>query len=153
MEMVRYRTLVLATALLAILAGAVHAAPTSAGRQTFTASFLTIGGVDKPTFVVADGPIAGVATATQTEKQKNGAQINYVVLHFERGTVRITAVEPRFGFTPRAAPGAHPEAARGRSPAVQAPTPVLRARGHSAPVERPSSNAAPPAPAAARRLP
>jgi hypothetical protein len=105
MEMFRYRTLVLAAALLAllaILAGAVHAAPTSAGRQTFTASFLTIGGVDKPTFVVAHGPIAGVATATQTEKQKNGAQVNYVVLRFERGTVRMTAVEPRFGFTPNA---------------------------------------------------
>jgi hypothetical protein len=98
MEMFQYRTLVLAGALLAVLAGAVHAAPTAAKPQTFTASFLTIGGVDKPTFVVAHGAIAGVATATQTEKQKNGAQINYVVLHFERGTVRMTAVEPRFGF-------------------------------------------------------
>jgi hypothetical protein len=96
--MFRTRTLVLAAALLALVAGVAHAAPTAAAPQTFTASFLTIGGVDKPTFVVAHGPINGVATATQTEKQKNGAQINYVVLHFERGTVRMTAVEPRFGF-------------------------------------------------------
>jgi hypothetical protein len=43
-----------------------------------------------------------VATATQTEKEQNGAQINYVVLHFERGTVRMTAVEPRFGLRPDA---------------------------------------------------
>jgi hypothetical protein len=101
--MFRYRTLVLVGALLGLLAGAVHAAPASARAQTFTASFLTIAGVDKPTFVVAHGPIEGVATATQTEKQKNGAQINYVVLHFERGSVRMTAVEPRFGFAPDAA--------------------------------------------------
>jgi hypothetical protein len=100
--MFRYRSLVLAGALFALLAGAVHAAPTSADRQTFAASFLTIGGVDQPTFVVAHGPVSGVATATQTEQQKNGAQINYVVLHFERGTVRMTAVEPRFGFRPDA---------------------------------------------------
>jgi hypothetical protein len=96
--MFRTRTLALAAGLLALVAGAAHATPTASAPQTFTASFLTIGGVDKPTFVVAHGPISGVATATQTEKQKNGAQINYVVLHFERGTVRMTAVEPRFGF-------------------------------------------------------
>ena len=94
-----YRPFALAGALLALTAGVVHAAPTSSTRQTFTASFLTIGGVDKPTFVVAHGPIAGTATATQSETQKHGTQINYVTLHFDRGTVRMTAVEPRFGFT------------------------------------------------------
>jgi hypothetical protein len=97
--MFRYRNLVLAGALLALLGGAAHAAPTAGGHQTFSASFLTFGGVDKPTFVVAHGPITGTAIATQTEQQKNGAQVNYVTLHFERGTVRMTAVEPRFGFT------------------------------------------------------
>jgi hypothetical protein len=96
--MFRYRTLVLAGALLAFLAGSVHAAPTAARPQTFDASFLTIGGVDEPTLVVAHGPIAGAATATQTVKQRNGVQINYAVLHFQQGTVRLTAVEPRFGF-------------------------------------------------------
>lgn len=94
--MFRFRTFLVAGTLFALLAGTALAEPR---RQTFTASFLTIGGKDMPTFVEAHGPISGVATATQTEKERNGKQINSVVLYFERGTVQMTAVEPRFGFT------------------------------------------------------
>jgi hypothetical protein len=70
-----------------------------AATERITATFLTIGRSDKPTHVVATGPISGIGEATQTEKNTaSGGQVNYVTLHFAGGTVRMTAVEPRFGW-------------------------------------------------------
>ncbi|MDX6441016.1 MAG: hypothetical protein QOE43_745 [Gaiellaceae bacterium] len=79
-------------------AGAAAAAPSSSGAQRITATFLTIGRSDKPTHVIATGPISGSGEATQTEKQTKAGQVNFVTLHLDKGTVHIVAKEPRFGW-------------------------------------------------------
>jgi hypothetical protein len=83
----------------ALAVAASGSAATGSSTQTITATFLTIAGSDKPTHVVARGPISGIGEATQTEKETpSGGQMNYVTLHFDRGTVRMVAAEPRFGW-------------------------------------------------------
>jgi hypothetical protein len=84
---------------LAITGVAAGRDSSASGTQRITATFLTIGRSDKPTHVVATGPISGIGEATQTEKQTpSGGQVNYVKLHFDKGTVRMVAEEPRFGW-------------------------------------------------------
>lgn len=95
----RGRTTTLAVAATALAVAASGSAATASSTQTITATFLTIGGADEPTHVVARGPISGIGEATQTEKATpSGGQMNYVTLHFDRGTVRMVAAEPRFGW-------------------------------------------------------
>jgi hypothetical protein len=93
------KRIILIPAVLAVIAaGSAGAAPRAAAPQSFSVSFLTIGGADKPVYVVARGPINAVGTATQTEKDDHGVAVNYAVLHFAGGSVALTAREPRFGF-------------------------------------------------------
>lgn len=57
-----------AGAVLALTLGAFAVSATSAAnprQQTITATFLTIGRSEKPTHVVATGPISGIGSATQ----------------------------------------------------------------------------------------
>jgi hypothetical protein len=88
----------LAIMIVALGIAAAAASAAQSGKQRITATFLTIGRSDKPTHVIARGPINGIGEATQTEKQTKSGQINYVTLHFEKGTVRMVAKEPRFGW-------------------------------------------------------
>lgn len=64
--------------------------------QRFTLSFLTVGGTDEPVYVSARGPISGVGTVTQTERETPEGQVNYVTLRLQDGTVRLVARE-RYG--------------------------------------------------------
>jgi hypothetical protein len=78
------------------LAAVIAVAPASAAPpapQTIAAWFLTVGASNKPVHVVAKGPISGIGTETQTEKQVGKRQVNVATLHFDRGTVRFVAPE------------------------------------------------------------
>jgi hypothetical protein len=84
--------LLVLTAAVSLLCAATASAAGPA-PQTIDAWFLTVGKSDKPVHVVAKGPINGIGFATQTEKQVGKKQMNYAMLHFDRGTVRLVAPE------------------------------------------------------------
>ena len=84
----------------AVAAGAATGATSIGGAsaatplpQQLTLSFLTIGGKDEPVHVSARGPISGVGTETQTQRETPEGQVNYVTLHFKDGTVSLVARE------------------------------------------------------------
>jgi hypothetical protein len=86
------------TAAALVAAAAVAAATAPAGgsqakplRQRITLSSLNIRGKEQTVYVRATGPISGVGTETQTEKETPDGQINYVTLHFDNGSVRLVA--------------------------------------------------------------
>jgi hypothetical protein len=85
------KLLVLMGVVSVLCAGSASAA--TPAPQKIEAWFLTVGTSDKPVHVVANGPIQGVGFETQTEKQVGKKQVNYATLHFDNGTVRLTAPE------------------------------------------------------------
>jgi hypothetical protein len=69
------------------------------GSQQIMLSSLNIRGNEQTVYVTATGPIRGVGTETQTEKESTNGQIKYVTLHFDTGTVRLVAPE-KFEWRP-----------------------------------------------------
>ena len=87
----RTKLLLLIGVVSVLCAGSASAA--APAPQKIEAWFLTVGRSDKPVHVVAKGPVHGVGFATQIEKHVGKKDVNYVTLHFDRGTVRLTAAE------------------------------------------------------------
>lgn len=67
--------------------------------QRFTLFTASVRGKDVPVVVQAAGPISGLGTETQTEKNTSNGQVNYAVLRFANGTVRFVAPE-KFAWKP-----------------------------------------------------
>lgn len=61
--------------------------------QRFTLFTASVRGKDVPVVVQAAGPISGLGTETQTEKNTSNGQVNYAMLRFANGTVRFVAPE------------------------------------------------------------
>lgn len=78
------------------LAGASASNPRA---QNFTLFSANVRGKDAPMAVKAAGPIAGIGTESQNDTDTHGGQVNYVTLHFAKGTLRLIAPE-RFGWKP-----------------------------------------------------
>jgi hypothetical protein len=80
----------------AIVLGQTAASDASTARleaQRFTLFSANVRGKDVQVAVEADGPISGIASETQTDKDTPGGQINYVTLRFANGTVKLAAPE------------------------------------------------------------
>jgi hypothetical protein len=84
---------VLAAASLLAAAAASGASTAKALPQHITLFSASVRGKDAPIVVQAVGPISGLGTETQTEKNTANGQINYATLHFATGTVRFIAPE------------------------------------------------------------
>jgi len=89
----------LAAASLLIAATASGAASARALPQRITLFSANVRGKDAPMVVQAAGPISGLGTETQTEKNTAKGQINYATLHFANGTVQLIAPE-QFAWKP-----------------------------------------------------
>jgi hypothetical protein len=90
---------VLAAASLLAAAAASGASTAKALPQHITLFSASVRGKDAPIVVQAVGPISGLGTETQTEKNTANGQINYATLHFATGTVRFIAPE-KFAWKP-----------------------------------------------------
>ncbi len=95
-----------AAAAVALAAANLLAAATASGAYTakalpqhITLFSASVRGKDAPMVVQAAGPISGLGTETQTEKNTANGQINYATLHFSNGNVRFIAPE-KFAWKP-----------------------------------------------------
>jgi hypothetical protein len=96
----RAATLALAAAALVFATAAAGAgAAAKPQAQRFTLYTANLRGKDVPVVVEAAGPISGIGTETQSEKDTSAGQVNYVKLHFAGGTIRLVAPE-RFAWKP-----------------------------------------------------
>lgn len=89
----------LAVASLLVVATATAASAAKALPQHITLFSASVRGKNAPIVVQAAGPISGLGTETQTEKNTADGQINYATLHFATGTVRFIAPE-KFAWKP-----------------------------------------------------
>jgi hypothetical protein len=90
---------VLAAGSLLAAAIATAASASKALPQRITLFSASVRGKDAPMVVQAAGPISGLGTETQTEKNTAKGQINYATLHLANGTVQFTAPE-KFAWKP-----------------------------------------------------